>query len=582
MFPVLLLTACVAFGELPPELPGEEITQDYINQLIPKDTIEKKILHPRSEPNKWLKTAMKTWEAPSLTEQQSSERRNIPIGKGGIFIPRYSKATNEPKIEIIDPEGRSKASGKPGRAYSLQPGIYYVMLGSGSHSQRIVRKVTIEEGRVKPLIPDWGGLIIETVDENSNPFRGAYELIRIDEFDPYGRGFGADPVSGEDEKTWILKPGIYKILGVGEGYNSLSNFVTVRILPGELVRFLLIQEQTGLQIMGGGTIDVSPLHKLASNWKYGANIGGSITLNAQHEKKGDAEEVESYRSLYSLLTNAWLRYEKDPYEWESKIRLDEGFSFSGFDIKSLTTDADAFRLTSLFIWRFLPWVGPYGNAELNTNFLSRRRIRGEGEHLFYFLDKHVDTTKDETHYTIDTTQKFDSSQTYPTTPSFSPISFELGVGANVDLARTNFFESKLRGGFGSSFSNFRDHYNLIALKDIDAEGRLDTIARSGIGLYREKGTSIFEFGPQAALNAMIRIGRFATADGEIKVFAPIVPEMRFMRPDFDLTATLSWQLTRAITLDYDYHYLLKQPEKESARLKRSTHRVWLRFSYTNR
>ena len=162
-------------------------------------------------------------------------------------------------------------SGYPGRTFSVEPGAYTVVLGSGAHEQRIVRKVTVEEGRTVPIMPDWAGLAVETVDSLGVSFRGQYELMRIDEFESYGQGYGANPELGEVVKTWIVKPGIYKILGVGQSYNSLTGFVTVRLVPGEFCRFLLVQDSTDYRILGGGTVDVTPQSKLASPWKYGAS-----------------------------------------------------------------------------------------------------------------------------------------------------------------------------------------------------------------------------------------------------------------------------------------------------------------------
>ncbi|MBN1130983.1 MAG: hypothetical protein JXA71_18485, partial [Chitinispirillaceae bacterium] len=71
-------------------------------------------------------------------------------------------------------------------------------------------------------------------------------------------------------------------------------------------------------------------------------------------------------------------------------------------------------------------------------------------------------------------------------------------------------------------------------------------------------------------------------DAELKFFAPVVPEQRLMRPDFDIIANVSWRLSRWITLDYTYTFLLKQPDNIEARIDKSTHGVWLRFSFTSR
>jgi hypothetical protein len=572
LFPVcIILLLSSAWSELPSELPGEEITNEYLNYAIPKDTLKDTTTTQDNTQPVWYDKVCKTWDAPKFSEQFSSDASNIPIGKGGIFIPRYTEAANEPDLEIVDPDGHTVTSGRPGQAYGVEPGTYYVMLGSGSHRQRIVRKVLVEESKTTPVFPDWAALSIETVDTNSNPFRGEYELVRIDEFEPYGRGFGADPTLGESIKTWVLKPGIYKILGRGESYNTLRNFVTVRLVPGELVKFLLIQREDNYTILGGGTVDVTPGTRITSNWKFGGNIGGTIQFSGGNDRK---QEQQTVSSIMSIRSSAWLRYDNSPHEWETNIRLDEGFNISNLDLASLANGADDFRITSLYIWRILPWLGPYGRTELRTNLLPRW--------------VNIDNYENKNEFTVignsNNIVSFDSSSTRQLSPSFSPLTFEIGAGANLDAISTHYFEAKIRAGAASSFSNFPGSYTTI---DVDtskliADPKTKDRVKSSIALSYENPTRLFEFGPQASLNLNIRIGRIGIAGAEIKVFAPVAPEMRFTRPDFDVTSTLSWRLAPSVTLDYDFNYLLKQPKDPKQNIDKTSHALWLRFSYTSR
>jgi len=231
----IILAIQYSYSELPPDLPGEEMTQDYIWSTIPRDIPVKNQTADtaNSEANGIVKIE-KTWDAPSISEQISASRTTVPMGKGGILIPRFTDRGNEPDVEVIDPEGVSIGTTRPGNIITVEPGTYFVIMGSGSHQQKIVRKVTVQESQVTPVFPDWSTLTIETVDTNSTPFRGEYELVRIDEFEPLGRGYGADPNTGEAVNGWVLKPGTYKILGRGESYNTLKNFITVRLLPAGL------------------------------------------------------------------------------------------------------------------------------------------------------------------------------------------------------------------------------------------------------------------------------------------------------------------------------------------------------------
>lgn len=563
-------------AEPPPDLPGVEISHDYLNSVVPKDTVKNAAeSKPSGSGLPWLDKAQKSWDAPSLAEQMSAGEASVPIGKGGVFVPRFTAATNEPDVNIVDSAGHSVASGNTGRIFSLEPGLYKVILGSGAHNQRIVRPVTVEEGKTVPIIPDWAGLTVETIDSLAIPFRGEYELLRIDEFETYGRGLGANPELGEVAKTWILNPGIYKLLSVGQGYNSLINFVTVRLLSGELSKLLLVQDTTTYRILGGGTVDVTPPSKITSHWKYGANIGGNINFNAEIDRQ---KKDTITNTLFGLLSTLWLTYQHQPYEWQTRIRLNEGFNFSGLTVSDLLMNADDFLLTSLFIWRFLPWLGPYGSAEIHTTFLPRRFIRNDKTSFFCLID--------DDSLIVNPSASFDSSRSFTLQPPFSPLLFDVSVGVNVDALNFSFLETKLRGGFGTHYSYLPRSYQIVDSATVKWQTAPDAASlaklSNSVVLQSVNATSDFGLGPQVAINGMVRIGRFITADGDLKVFAPIAPTQRLLRPDFDLLANISWRISNLITLDYTYTFLLQQPENVAARLDKSTHGVWLRFSYSSR
>ncbi|HEX2957064.1 MAG TPA: hypothetical protein VHO70_09525, partial [Chitinispirillaceae bacterium] len=336
IFTSALLVSSVIFADPPSDLPGEEITHEYLKYSIKKDsTLQKSAPLYTRDSSFWFETVQKTWDAPPIAEQMASDKANVPLGMGGIFVPRMTIRNTEPDIEIVDAEGLVHASGEPGETQAVEPGTYFVILGSGSQRQKIINKVKVEESKTIPVIPNWSGLVIETIDTNSTSFRGEYELVNITDFEPYGRGFGADPDRGDMANTWILKPGTYKILGRGESFNTLVNFITVRLLPGELTKVLLIQNPDNMKIISGGTVDITPGKAITSNWKYGTNIGMTLQFNGETNRL--EIQKNSMSSFLSTRINFWLRFNQSPFEWESNVRLDEGFNLSDFDISHLTT-----------------------------------------------------------------------------------------------------------------------------------------------------------------------------------------------------------------------------------------------------
>ncbi len=560
------------------DLPGEELSEELLNRIrhtVPSQTSQPQKEKP-TEGEDWIQTVSQTWDAPSFTEQMAADQTIIPFGKGGIFIPRFSDTHYEPDLEIINSDGDYVTSGETGRTYALEPGEYFVLIGSGSHRQRMAREIQIIEGRTVPLLPDWSGLIIEIVDEQGMPIRGEYEIARIDQFDPYGRGYGANIELGENVRTWVVRPGTYKIIGVGEGYSTLTNFVTVRLVPGEFTRFLLIQNAQNQQIMGGGIVHMTQSTSITPNWRYGANIGGNAQFNA--EINHDEELSTSSNSLtLSLLIDTWIIYRKKPVEWTSRLRLEEGFNISGWDIPNMINTPDKLTMSSMFIWRFLSWLGPYSRLEFNTSLFPEKIRRGD-DNWFAKVD---------TNYFFNTSFAFDSTETMEIEPAFSPITIDLGSGVNADVATFRMFESKMRLGFGSTYSVYADRYRRIESSRVNYQSTDDSllyaerITKSNV-LFPESSISIFEFGPQASVSGLLRMGHFATAEIELKIFAPIAPENRIASPDLDFSSIVSWRLSRALTLDYTYRRHLRQPADLEIPDRKSTHGIWLRLHYSSR
>jgi hypothetical protein len=572
---VILLGITFSIAELPPDLPGQEITDQYLRRTILVDTTHQVENFEKPSPT-WFDNAAKTWEAPVIAEQISSDKSFIPMGKGGIFIPRMSELHKEPDVVVYDKNKKIIANGEPGKTYTVEPGEYVVKLGSGAERQRLSRLVTVEESRMSPVLPDWSCLIIETVDSNSNFIRGEYELVRIDEFEPLGIGYGADVSKGEAVKAWILKPGTYKILGRGEGYNTMRNFVTVRLLPGELTRFTLIQAAPDFTILGGGTIDITSGSKLTSNWKYGGNIGGSILFGDETDRNNTIQNKRA--TFISLYTRLWLRYLDNPFEWESMLSVNEGVNVSHQDGNSISSGVpDDFKFRSLFVWRYLSWLGPYASVDVNTNLLPYYLNLGDKNNFAIVNNNLLDSTK------------FFDDNTFKVKPSLCPVITDVGGGVSLDALSKNFLEIILRLGFIGSFRNFPEKFAAVSIDDLEKDSTIknafakDSLLRlryeQSLIIQKENKASFAEFGPQASLNLNLRLGRIGTASAELKIFDP---PNRFRQPDFDLNTLLSWRLSRSVTLDYVYEYNLKQPEQQSAKIDKRTHAVILRFSFSSR
>ena len=111
----------MVYGELPSDLPGEEISQEYLKWTIPKDTT--KTVPSKKDKNKdnalWYNKVAKTWDAPPLAEQMSSDKTNVPMGMGGIFFPRFTQgrrgayAARREERPMREASMKTSPSGKP-------------------------------------------------------------------------------------------------------------------------------------------------------------------------------------------------------------------------------------------------------------------------------------------------------------------------------------------------------------------------------------------------------------------------------------------------------------------------------------
>jgi hypothetical protein len=579
-FPALALCAYAVFAEPPPTLPGQEITGEASVSVV-RDTAS---LHaPITSPYapEWYVDAVKSWDAPPVTQQIDEDETPIPIGKGAVFVPRMSDPQLEPDVQIADSVGRTVVTGKPGKKYCLIPGTYSVRLGNGTTKQRIEKWVVIDEGKTTPLFPTWAGLQADVVSESNIPFKGSYEMVRLDEFEPFGRTYGRDPNQGERIKTWILKPGLYKIFGTGGSYNAVSSFVTVRLLPGELTHFSVVEDSTTGKILSGGvTVASEASRKIASHWKYGLDVGGSILFNTSNDTNNSA---------IVFLTNIRVNHAQSKGEWDTKFFFDEELNFTNFRISDINNTADDFRVYSLYVWRFLHWLGPYGRMQFETNFFPvYDRFDQTSQHHLFILTRPADSA---------VTGMDSTSKSRMVKPSLSPLDLQLGVGVNVDAVTSSAFDGKFKLGFGYSQHDIWGQYQQIDTSAAKAKDErpasilsidtLDTLkSHFNVNgnykvLQQVNDNTIISYGPEVSINATLRVGRWVTADGEAIVQFPIDPIIKEhrLRPGYWVNTTISWRIAQAITLDYLYTYQFSQPHATDPKVELSQHRVWLRYSF---
>jgi hypothetical protein len=320
---------------------------------------------------------------------------------------------------------------------------------------------------------------------------------------------------------------------------------------------------------------------LASNWRYGVDVGGSIDFNAVRDRL-DETQTKTNISV-SMLSRLRLKYEKERVEWDSRLYVDEGVLYLRKE-ERLESQFDEMRLMSLYTWRILKWLGPYGRFEGETEIVPEydRAPGTVDQHYFIVLNR------DSTFSHIDSL-----NGSYLLQPAFSPLILEAGVGANMRIVNIRFIESRLLAGIGfTQESRFReadmyDSSSVVRPVDsaTDAQWRQLVTDGKSVSFIRPLGSTTTrpEYGPEAALYVILRLGRFGMAESEFKIFVP-VERMREpdFKPDVQWRGTVSWKIYRSITLDYQVQYNLRWPAEVALQEEKWLHRVLLRFSYTSR
>lgn len=289
------------------------------------------------------------------------------VGFGAVFVPSLSDTREEPPVAVYAAEGGSAvAEGRPGARIVLRPGTYDIRFGTGTVSQQIVARAEVEDGRTVVVPPTWATLQVDVVDEQFVPFRGTYELIRMDNREDYGIGFGADEQQGEKVRVWTLPPGLYKIIRSGGTYRDRTDFATVRLVPGEHSRFTLVLDEDTGEFLGAGEVDPNQTADRDQTWTVRGVVGGSLVFNDTED--AEAQQGRSYGA--SVFFDGALTYRKDAHLWHTRLELEEEQTRAPED-DFFTNDADRLFLHTIYTYVVVPWFGPYARVGAETSLLTR-------------------------------------------------------------------------------------------------------------------------------------------------------------------------------------------------------------------
>jgi len=526
---VIVLAQTLAFAARSPELPGVEVTDSEIaleqsKKLVQTQSTERTYLYEN-----------RGWTAPNLEEQLNRDETFIGMGQGAIFIPRFTESRLEPEYIAIRADTLLKEyigrewTGKPGFRLVVPYGSYTVVMGSGIGDKKLEYKVSVEEGKTTLIPPEWGGLVINTMNEDGEFVSESYEIFSVNNGESYGKGFGLTQERLNDVKTWILPPQVYRISRSGENASSILNYITVQVNPGELSHVELVFEESTGRLIAGGVHKMRINTSRSSHWTYGLRLGGSAiyrtSLTVDEQKSSDWNILGDLRlrALYNHPKIFWLTelYMREDMWWLNEEEQKE----SQWNVAQ-----DLLQFQSSVVYRFLEWLGPYTRINVKT-------------HIFPGYDwlNITETVRRRENIEDTITYKEKIRVSYP----FDPLRIGEGIGLNLRPVVSNSADISAQTGFAARQTIRKKLKNLNSIKTE----------------YTIANDNSYEYGWESSLNVRFYFLRFFTLDLIGEAFFPKATIHDYIIEE--LSADFRIAITRFLELSYQQQLYDRMTEVEN-------------------
>ena len=497
--------------------------------------------------------------APCVAEMREDTLAIVPAeeeisqGMGMLLLPSLTKTNNEPAYKIYTEDGQ-EIVGQMGIPTPLQQGEYSIRYGSGSSTQMMEKTDIRIVPRFKTIVePEWTCLVVDIIDEKRNFAKVRYEIFDSESGMSYGTEFPAEKELGEQQRIWVVKPGLYKITINGEPFNTYRDFTTIFLEKGEVRKLTIVvdtdDEGNPTNMIGAGILEEDELLTSSANWRFVNAIHGNANMNSANEKSKDEREMTV--TLNTQLENI-VMYDKLPWNYTMRNLIELGTTKTSDTDFRISTDE--FYLKNTFIFYFLKNIGLYGRFDTQTHFFDE---------YFYSSENFNYIKRDNEGHIIET--KYDVDNLRIKQP-FLPLVLKEGVGINyrvLNVARANL---NVRLGFGMRQDINQNVYNLA-----DAT---ETIGGELYKVYVEK-ESVYKEGTEVSL-----VGNF-----QLPLNLTYYTNADFLFPfDPDQSIAVEWEnvfnlkLFKYISLDYKIRLLNKQPEEGKEYIV-DRHTLFLRITY---
>lgn len=484
-----------------------------------------------------------TWDAPATAQQLQADPTLIPPAQGAVFVPAMTDSRLEPPYIVMRGD-RILQTVPTGRRAVLTPGIYEIRLGSGPPEQRLRRRVLVKEGRTTVVPASWGAVVVQVVNERFTPFRGSYELLSLPDRQSMGVGLGADVELGDEVRTWVLAPGRYMLIRLGENFRARRDFFTFRVAPGEQVDLTLVIDEEDGSFMGAGEIELPDRVVRNKDLRLNLVLGGDAEANRR-------SDVVGFRSGYGFTVGGFvdflLQYKPPKHFIYTRLKLEEKqVKLPG---EPFQKDLDELKFDAVYVYRVVPWFGPYVRVGAQTALFP-------GTVNFSTATDVVEVDRDDqplrglgTHK-----GKFELSR------SFAPSELKSGAGLGFIVVASNWFDANFRVGFGGRMLFTR---GLLSARPSDVKGVFNVFRRGDATQYGIEATAV----------ASLRISRWVLATTELELLEPVHD---WKNPIVDWESTIGLRLASFVSFNYVFKLMLDRNRSDHLQTE---HRLILRFSW---
>ncbi|MDB9744106.1 hypothetical protein OAA91_01105 [Fibrobacterales bacterium] len=471
IFIFILIAFSSLMAGLPPKLPGQEYTPNL------------KILETNNKKIKYPTMPQQGWKSISVEAQVEADQTLIGIGQGALFIPTMTSPQLEPDVEIYTHKGKFVKTSRTGQRIILDPGVYKIKVGQEESSVEF--NTGVIEGQTRVLNVKWGGLVVEVLDNESIHINESYDLYDLEDGSLIGRGYGQEEDRLNNLKTWLLKPGVYKITRSGVTGTS-GEYITIRVDEGRMSTVEIIIDTDEELLLGGGELSQKRAKAATRHWHHQVALGGAVSFETKKQNDGTTQKLFSWNSDLRLRS----RFDNQSIFGVNETRL--RLSMRKEDNGKLIATGDDIYARTLWVRRLTNWVGPYIRIRASSHLVET--VLTVEDSTYTFIDENGPG--------LDVIHLKDEQVVIQ--PSLSPRILAEGLGVNFDILSGVHFDWNLQSGFAAR-QLWQDSVWVIANKE---------------GTLWEKGKESFTEGVEVSTEIQVRLPFRIKADFRAGIYSP--------------------------------------------------------------